>query len=60
MPVSISRTLRDPDHVVTYVNQAGTTITAPKPPASANTWFITIIDERDAMVSTEVTLVPQP
>ncbi|MFY7720424.1 MAG: hypothetical protein ACOVQF_11665 [Brevundimonas sp.] len=30
MPVSISRTLRDPDHVVTYVNQAGTTITAPR------------------------------
>ncbi len=30
MPVSISRTLRDPDHVVTYVNQAGTTVTAPR------------------------------
>ncbi len=38
----------------------GSTISAPKPPANANTWFITIFDERDAMVSTEVTLVPQP
>jgi dienelactone hydrolase len=38
----------------------GTTISAPKPPANANTWFFTIFDERDAVVSTEVTLVPQP
>lgn len=38
----------------------GTTISAPKPPANANTWFITLFDERDAIVSTEVTLVPQP
>jgi len=30
------------------------TITAPKPPADANTWFITVSDERDAMVSTVV------
>ena len=29
-------------------------ITAPKPPAEANTWFITVSDERDAMVSTVV------
>ncbi|OYX09323.1 MAG: hypothetical protein B7Z16_18710, partial [Algoriphagus sp. 32-45-6] len=29
-------------------------ITAPKPPAGANTWFITVSDERDAMVSTVV------
>ena len=29
-------------------------ITAPKPPAEANTWYISITDERDAMVSTEV------
>jgi dienelactone hydrolase len=27
-------------------------ITAPKPPAEANTWFLTITDERGAMVST--------
>ncbi|MDB6117610.1 MAG: cah [Verrucomicrobiaceae bacterium] len=33
---------------------AGTTITAPKPPADANTWYMTITDERDAMVSTGV------
>lgn len=32
----------------------GNVITAPKPPADANTWFITITDERDAMVSTPV------
>jgi len=35
---------------------SGNTITAPKPPAEANSWFVTIFDERDAMVSTEVTL----
>jgi dienelactone hydrolase len=29
-------------------------ITAPKPPADANTWFINVTDERDAMVSTVV------
>lgn len=33
---------------------SGNTITAPKPPADANTWFITVTDERDAMVSTVV------
>lgn len=33
-------------------------ISAPKPPAEANTWFFTITDERDAMVSTVVTLEP--
>lgn len=32
------------------------TITAPKPPEDANTWYIAITDERDAMVSTEVFL----
>lgn len=31
-----------------------TTITAPRPPAEANTWFISVTDERDAMVTTEV------
>ena len=36
----------------------GYTITAPKPPTEANTWFITIFDDRDAMVSTEVVLTP--
>ena len=30
MPVSISRTLRDTDHLVTYVNSGGTSITAPR------------------------------
>ncbi|MFN0078347.1 MAG: alpha/beta hydrolase family protein [Prosthecobacter sp.] len=36
----------------------GTTITASKPPADANTWFISVIDERDAMVSTTVEMKP--
>lgn len=36
----------------------GYTITAPKPPVEANTWFINVTDERGAMVSTEVVLVP--
>lgn len=36
----------------------GKTISAPKPPAEANSWFFTIFDERDAMVSTEVVLAP--
>jgi hypothetical protein len=36
----------------------GNTITAPKPPADANTWFITVTDERDAMVSTPVQFSP--
>ena len=33
---------------------SGNTLTTPKPPANANTWFITLIDDRDAMVSTVV------
>lgn len=36
----------------------GNAITAPKPPADANTWFITVTDERDAMVSTIVQFSP--
>ncbi|MDZ4402504.1 acetylxylan esterase [Prosthecobacter sp.] len=36
----------------------GNTITALKPPADANTWFITVTDERDAMVSTPVQFSP--
>lgn len=31
-----------------------TTITAPKPPAEANTWFISVTDERGAMVTSDV------
>ncbi|MCE2695701.1 MAG: acetylxylan esterase [Verrucomicrobiaceae bacterium] len=33
-------------------------ITAPKPPAEANTWYLSVTDERDAMVSTKVVLKP--
>jgi dienelactone hydrolase len=36
----------------------GSTITAPKPPANANSWFVSVTDERGAMTSTEVVLVP--
>ncbi len=32
----------------------GDTVTAPAPPPGANTWFLTIIDDRDALVSTTV------
>ena len=33
---------------------SGDTITATRPPAEANTWFISMTDERDAMVTTDV------
>jgi dienelactone hydrolase len=33
---------------------AGNIITAPKPPADANTWYLSVTDIRDAMVSTAV------
>ena len=29
-------------------------VTAPRPPADANTWFIAVTDDRDAMVTTDV------
>lgn len=33
-------------------------VVAPKPPATANTWFLTLTDGRDAMVSTDVQFEP--
>ena len=36
----------------------GSSLTAPAPPTEANTWFLTVSDERDAMVSTEVMFAP--
>lgn len=33
-------------------------ITAPTPPAEANTWFVSVTDERDAMVTTDVQFSP--
>jgi PhoPQ-activated pathogenicity-related protein len=36
----------------------GGTITAAKPPAGANSWYVSILDQRGAMVSTEVVLEP--
>lgn len=38
----------------------GKIITISKPPMEANTWFITIQDDRDAMVSTTVQFQPTP
>lgn len=35
-----------------------TAITAPKPPADANTWYLSVTDGRDAMVSTVVEFKP--
>jgi dienelactone hydrolase len=37
---------------VSFTN--GYTITAPKPPKEANTWFLTLTDSRNATVSTEI------
>jgi dienelactone hydrolase len=37
---------------------AGRLVTTPRPPADANTWFVSVSDERDAMVSTRVVLTP--
>jgi hypothetical protein len=34
----------------------GGQIVAPKPPAEANTWYLSVTDERQAMVSSEVML----
>ncbi|MCS7468784.1 hypothetical protein NZK35_19200 [Stieleria sp. ICT_E10.1] len=34
-------------------------VTAPRPPASANTWFIALTDQRDAMVTTPVQFANQ-
>ncbi len=48
------RSSRDWTTVPATVNKG--TITAPKPPAEANTWFVTLTDERGAMVSTTVQL----
>ncbi len=33
-------------------------VTAPQPPAEANTWFVSLTDERGAMMSTTVQFVP--
>ncbi len=44
---------------IALLNSQGSTITprysitAPRPPADANTWFISVTDERDAMVTTD-------
>lgn len=37
---------------------SGNVITAPKPPPEANTWFVSLTDERGAMVSTTVQFQP--
>lgn len=35
------------------------TVTVPKPPAEANTWYLTLMDERGAMISTTVQFNPE-
>lgn len=46
------------DWVTVPATIVGHTLTAPKPPADANTWFLTVTDERDALVSTPVEITP--
>jgi dienelactone hydrolase len=36
------------------------TVTAPKPPPEANTWFVSVTDDRGAMVTTPVQFAPEP
>lgn len=51
VPASISSdTTESNNAVVTQVNE----IAVPKPPAEANTWYLSVTDNRDAMVSTVV------
>ncbi|MDP1586404.1 MAG: PhoPQ-activated protein PqaA family protein [Prosthecobacter sp.] len=55
VPASISSDTTEPNSaIVTQVNE----ISAPKPPANANTWYLSVTDEHDAMVSTVVEFVP--
>ena len=54
IPAIISPPLLTSGGVIMQTND----ITAPKPPAEANTWYISITDERDAMVSTAVQFAP--
>lgn len=35
------------------------TLSAPKPPPEANTWYVSVTDERDALVSTVVEFAPE-
>jgi PhoPQ-activated pathogenicity-related protein len=55
VPASISSdTIETNNAIVTQVNE----VTAPKPPTNANTWYLSVTDERHAMISTEVVLKP--
>jgi hypothetical protein len=54
IPATLSPPLLTSGGVLVQTND----ITAPKPPAEANTWYISITDERDAMVSTAVQFAP--
>jgi dienelactone hydrolase len=44
--------------ITTPATISGDIVTASKPPAEANTWFISITDERGAMVTTLVKILP--
>lgn len=54
VPAAISAPLLLSGGVVIQTNE----VTAPKPPANANTWYLSVTDERGAMVSTPVVLKP--
>ncbi len=51
VPATIGADVLDTDGGITKQTNA---ITAPKPPANANTWYLSITDDRDAMVSSTV------
>jgi len=51
VPAVLSENINESNNAILWQSNE---ITAPKPPADANTWFITVTDERDAMVSTPV------
>lgn len=51
VPATVGPDVLDMNGGITLQTNA---ITAPKPPADANTWYLSATDERDAMVSTPV------
>lgn len=55
VPAIIGTDILDMNGGITMQTNA---ITAPKPPDGANTWYLSVTDERDAMVSTEVSFSP--
>jgi dienelactone hydrolase len=56
--ITVPAMISEPELTVGGLMVQSNEITAPKPPAEANTWFLSITDERDAMVSTGVQFAP--